>query len=71
MLRLARENPAWGYRRVHGELARLGYQVSEATACRILRDRRLETLTPRGELFSVPKRKGCRPSTSSTLTRSF
>ena len=37
VLRLAGENPAWGYRRVHGELARLGYQVSQATVRRILR----------------------------------
>ncbi|MEV1168741.1 helix-turn-helix domain-containing protein [Nonomuraea sp. NPDC049784] len=41
VLRLARENPAWGYRRVHGELARLGYRVSEATVQRILRGRRV------------------------------
>jgi putative transposase len=39
VLRLARESPAWGYRRVHGELCRLGYQISEATVRRILRAR--------------------------------
>jgi len=37
VLRLARENPAWGYRRVHGELCRFGYPISEATVRRILR----------------------------------
>ncbi len=49
VLRLARENPAWGYRRVHGELARLGHHLSAATVRRILRrdhrpaPRRLDT----------------------------
>jgi putative transposase len=40
VLRLAPENPARGYRRVHGELSRLGHHISEATVRRILRARR-------------------------------
>jgi len=47
VLRLAGENPAWGYRRVHGELTRLGHHISEATVRRILRARRCRP-APRG-----------------------
>ena len=31
VLRLARENESWGYRRVHGELAALGVTVAPST----------------------------------------
>ncbi len=36
VLRLARENPTWGYRRVHGELCRLGYTIGASTVWAIL-----------------------------------
>lgn len=37
VLRLARENPSWGYRRIHGELAVLGIQVAPSTVWELLR----------------------------------
>jgi transposase InsO family protein len=38
VLRLARENNTWGYRRVHGELLTLGVKVAASTVWEILRE---------------------------------
>ena len=37
VLRLVRENPSWGYRRIHGELATLGIKVAASTVWEILK----------------------------------
>ena len=37
VLRLARENESWGYRRIHGELAGLGVTVAPSTVWQILK----------------------------------
>ena len=38
VLRLARENPSWGYRRLHGELLVLGIKVAASTVWEMLKE---------------------------------
>jgi putative transposase len=42
IIRFARENPTWGYRRIQGELARLGITIAASTVWAILKRARLD-----------------------------
>jgi transposase InsO family protein len=42
ILRLARENPRWGYDRIQGALANVGYDVADTTVGRVLKEHGIE-----------------------------
>jgi hypothetical protein len=46
---MARDNPGWGYRRIHGELTGLGYKLAPSTVCQILKD---------ADIDPAPRRSG-------------
>jgi transposase InsO family protein len=47
VLRLARENPSWGYRRIHGELLVLGIRTAASTVWEILRQAGIDPASER------------------------
>jgi putative transposase len=50
VLRLASENPSWGYKRIHGELIGLGFTLSPSTVWNILRRHGIEPVPRRARL---------------------
>jgi len=60
VLRLARENPRWGHRRICGELAKVGVQASPTSIRRLLAraTARAGAATLRAELARVPASAG-------------
>src|SRR5499427_9938410 len=51
ILKLAQENPSWGYRRIQGEALKLGFKISHMGVAKILRRQRIP---------SAPRRAGHR-----------
>jgi putative transposase len=50
VLRLAAENPSWGYKRIHGELIGLGFKLSPSTVWNILRRHGIDPVPRRARL---------------------
>lgn len=50
IVRLAKENPTWGHRRIQGELARLGHTIAKTTVWQILTDNGVAPSPDRSEV---------------------
>jgi transposase InsO family protein len=68
VLRLARENPRWGYQRIVGELRWLGFAVSATTVRKLIRE---AGLGPAGERAGLSWREFLRAQAHSMIAADF
>ncbi len=54
VIRIATDNPAWGHRRVQGELIKLGHRIAASTVWQILHDAGIDPAPPRTDPGPVP-----------------
>jgi transposase len=72
VIRIARDNPAWGHRRVQGELVKLGHLIAASTVWQILHAAGIDPAPrrsgPTWKQFLTAQATAFLPSTSSTWT---
>jgi hypothetical protein len=73
VLEMARDNPSCGYRRIHGELAGLGYKVAPSTVWQIFKDAGIEPAPgvpgrPGGSSWLGRPRRSWRRTSSTSIT---
>ncbi|MGD0378044.1 MAG: hypothetical protein ABSB01_26155 [Streptosporangiaceae bacterium] len=59
VLRLARENESWGYRRIHGELAGLGITVAPSTVWQILKSAGIDPVRAETPVHNADQQSCC------------
>ncbi len=69
MLRLAKENPSWGYSKIHGELLKLGHDIGRSTVRDIIKRQQVPPAPERGMVavgvpFSAITGSRCLPATT-------
>ena len=58
VIRIATDNPAWGRRRVQGELIKLGHRIAASTVWQILHDAGIDPAPRRAHLAGITAHPG-------------
>jgi putative transposase len=57
ILRMAQQNPGWGYTRIQGALANLSHQVGRGTIANVLKRNGIDPAPQRSEVWKYGRRR--------------